>query len=73
MTRNCWEANKCGRELFCPAYPSNGRVCYAVTGTLCRGRKQGSYLEKIAKCRESCAFYVELMLDKGVDLAAGIG
>ncbi|MEW6348873.1 MAG: two-CW domain-containing protein [Thermodesulfobacteriota bacterium] len=68
MALNCWEATKCGRERFCPAYPRNGRLCYAVTGTLCRGEKQGSYIEKIGRCRETCSFYAAVMRDRGVDL-----
>jgi hypothetical protein len=70
---NCWEHRKCGREQGCPAYPHHGRACFAVTGTWCRGEKQGSYDEKIAKCRKVCDFYKDLMclfdwerLDKAV-------
>jgi len=58
---NCWEFLKCGREQGCKAYPSHGRSCFAVTGTLCRGEEQGSYDQKIAKCRETCPFYRSMM------------
>lgn len=58
---NCWEHTKCGREEECPAYPDHGRDCFAVTGTWCRGEEQGSYEEKIEKCRRLCKFYEELM------------
>jgi methyl-accepting chemotaxis protein len=57
----CWEIIKCGRESGCPAYPDHGRDCFAVTATMCRGEKQGSYEEKITKCRELCAFYKGVM------------
>jgi hypothetical protein len=57
---NCWEHMKCGRENECPAFPDYGRACFAVTGTRCRGREQGTYALKISKCR-LCSFYQELM------------
>jgi hypothetical protein len=58
---NCWEFLKCGREAGCPAYPDHGKECFAVTGTTCRGEKQGSYDDKIHKCRETCGFYGNMM------------
>jgi methyl-accepting chemotaxis protein len=58
---NCWEILKCQRESACPAYPEHGRDCFAVTATMCRGEKQGSYDEKISKCREVCNFYTGIM------------
>jgi methyl-accepting chemotaxis protein len=56
----CWEYKKCGKDKdgACPAYPNNGLDCWRVTGTLCDGTEQGSFKEKIAKCRE-CGFYQE--------------
>jgi methyl-accepting chemotaxis protein len=69
MGEKCWDATHCGKRDSCPAYPNNGRTCYAVTGTLCRGEKQGSYTEKIASCRETCPFYAELMEAEGVTVA----
>ncbi len=66
MRRNCWEAHSCGEAHLCPAYPSNGRTCYAVTGTFCRGQIQGAYVKKIEKCRESCSFFREVMEGEGV-------
>lgn len=62
MTRmNCWDHLKCNREQECPAYPDNGRNCFAVTSTLCRGETQGDYDEKISQCRKVCAFYQQMM------------
>lgn len=60
-SQNCWEYLGCGKEKNCPAYPNHGRACFAVTEISCRGEKQGSYEEKIAKCREFCDFYYELV------------
>jgi hypothetical protein len=68
---NCWEFMKCGRERpnvlgICPAVTENkadgvnggrnaGRVCWAVTGTLCGGAIQGTYAQKLVTCAE-CSF-----------------
>lgn len=58
MTKlNCWESLNCGKTNECPAYPDHGRDCFAVTGTLCNGTKQGAYKEKIDACRKNCGFY----------------
>ena len=54
---NCWEYKKCGTEKECPAYPLYGRLCFSVKGTLCEGKIQGDYQEKIARCRQTCDFY----------------
>jgi hypothetical protein len=67
---NCWEYKQCGREQDCPAYPHHGRNCFAVTGSMCGGVQQGSYAEKIQKCRESCDFYNGVMDGTIVDKKA---
>ncbi len=33
-----------------------GRICWAVAGTFCRGKKQGTFAEKLSNCL-SCNFY----------------
>jgi len=71
MTENCWEFMKCGRDgsndqSICPAVTESranavnrgmngGRVCWAVDGTYCAGRVQGTYAEKVLVCSE-CPF-----------------
>ncbi len=62
---NCWEFKKCGKDKTggCPAYPSGGRVCYLVAGTMCGGQAQGTYALKINSCRE-CDFYKALVVDR---------
>ena len=71
MRENCWEFRKCGRERpnklgICPAATetnahtinrgrNGGRICWAVTGTLCDGRVRGTYAEKVLICSD-CAF-----------------
>ncbi|MEW6349919.1 MAG: two-CW domain-containing protein [Thermodesulfobacteriota bacterium] len=58
---NCWEELRCSDKEACPAYPDFGRECFAVTGTACQGEKQGSFEEKISKCRHRCKFYQDMM------------
>ena len=43
-------------EMKCPAYPHFGQVCWAVAGTLCAGKIQGTFAQKINDCR-NCIFY----------------
>ena len=57
---NCWEYMKCAREedatTKCPAYPNFGRMCWAVAGTFCEGKAQGTFAQKYEDCKK-CAFY----------------
>jgi signal transduction histidine kinase len=59
----CWEYMQCGRdvndEIKCPTYPHFGQVCWAVAGTLCAGKVQGTFAQKIDDCR-NCKFYKKL-------------
>jgi hypothetical protein len=50
----CWEMKNCppDRRNSCPAYPNHGGQCWMVTATLCGGKEQGSYHEKMANCRK---------------------
>ena len=56
----CWEVMKCGRDNDsapkCPAYPNFGRTCWAVAGTFCEGKAQGTFAQKYEDCRK-CQFY----------------
>lgn len=56
----CWEFMKCGRDkdatAKCPAYPNFGRICWAVAGTFCEGKVQGTFAQKCEDCRK-CDFY----------------
>ena len=65
----CWEAKKCGREVgganaaefgVCPAYPDHGEDCWIIAGTLCGGKVQGSFAEKIGNCQK-CEHYGKMM------------
>jgi len=63
----CWKYMQCGRdvnnEVKCPAYPHFGQVCWAVAGTLCAGKVQGTFAQKIDDCR-NCRFYKRQKLSK---------
>jgi two-component system NtrC family sensor kinase len=56
----CWEYMRCGRDkdsaLKCPAYPNFGRTCWAVAGTFCEGKVQGTFAQKYEDCKK-CEFY----------------
>lgn len=65
MAMNCWEFKKCGREGngikttelgVCPAFPTHGRHCARVAGTLCGGVVQGLFATKLANCLK-CDYY----------------
>jgi methyl-accepting chemotaxis protein len=69
---NCWEYKKCGREAggakagelgVCAAYPDHGRDCARIAGTLCGGKVQGSFAQKLANCMQ-CKFMNSEHYDK---------
>jgi hypothetical protein len=41
-----------------------GRACWAVTGTLCGGKAQGSFASKLANCM-TCDFYKIVQTEEG--------
>lgn len=43
-----------------------GRACWAIAGTFCRGKTQGSVAEKIGTCLK-CDFYKLVMSEEGKD------
>jgi len=68
MRQNCWEYMNCGSkgQKICPARTetrahklnrgtNGGRVCWAVAGTRCFGKVQGTYAEKVLICSD-CDF-----------------
>jgi hypothetical protein len=64
------------RELgVCPAFSdqktnganggrNGGRMCWAVTGTLCGGKVQGTFALKLSTCME-CEFYHNVRREQG--------
>jgi two-component system NtrC family sensor kinase len=63
----CWEYKKCCRDkdatTKCPAYPNFGRICWAVAGTFCEGKVQGTFAQKYEDCRK-CDFYQTLKKER---------
>ncbi len=56
---NCWEFKKCGRDRdgSCPAYQKGlGTVCWVVAGTMCGGKVQGTFAQKLRDCTK-CDYY----------------
>ena len=64
----CWEHMQCGRDqdcsVKCPAYPNFGRVCWAVAGTFCEGKVQGTFAQKYDDCKK-CEFYQKMRKERG--------
>jgi len=44
-----------------------GRICWALTGTLCGGKVQGTFAEKLGNCVE-CDFYRLVGMEHGKGL-----
>jgi hypothetical protein len=66
---------KAGETGICPAAMQNklngvnegangGRVCWAITGTLCKGQTQGTYAQKLGDCLR-CEFYASVRQEQG--------
>ncbi len=47
---------------------NGGRVCWAVTGTLCGGKVQGTFARKLANCLLDCTFFKETMKEERKNL-----
>ncbi len=45
---------------------NGGRACWALTGTLCGGKVQGTFATKLANCM-SCEFYQLVGAEEGVN------
>jgi len=41
-----------------------GRICWALTGTLCGGKVQGSFAQKLINCMD-CEFYRLVLAEEG--------
>lgn len=46
---------------------NGGRICWALTGTLCGGKVQGTFAQKLANCCE-CEFYKMVRQQEGAGL-----
>lgn len=45
---------------------NGGRICWALTGTLCGGKVQGTFAEKVSNCVD-CDFYKVVHVEHGRD------
>ena len=43
---------------------NGGRSCWAISGTLCGGEKQGTFAQKLLNCSQ-CDFYKIVMQEEG--------
>jgi hypothetical protein len=46
---------------------NGGRICWAVAGTLCGGKVQGTFAEKLSACME-CQFYQLVRQEEGAQV-----
>ncbi|MGD8367264.1 MAG: helix-turn-helix transcriptional regulator [Desulfobacterales bacterium] len=63
--KSCWQRRKCTGAMKnqCPAFQyQEGRLCWLVNGTYCRGKDAGGWPEKITQCR-SCRVFLDHMPD----------
>ena len=58
--KRCWEYKNCKREdcIVQKNYKNSARIppCWYVAGTLCGGKIQGEYAQKIGTCK-NCDYY----------------
>jgi hypothetical protein len=47
---------------------NGGRACWAVTGTLCGGKVQGTFATKLGNCM-NCEFFKLILTEEGPKLA----
>jgi len=61
----CWDINKCppSRKRQCPVYELKaGTVCWMVSGSLCEGKIQSNWHEKMKKCHQ-CTVLTSIIKD----------
>ena len=69
-----------GSMGICPAYTEQkynnnnnginaGRYCWKVAGTLCEGKIQGTYANKLHNCIK-CDFFIEVKAQEGMNFLA---
>ena len=63
LPEHCWVVKKCPpkRRIECPAYEYKaGRLCWLANGTICEGKPQENWKEKMKICRE-CEVILNLL------------
>jgi DNA-binding XRE family transcriptional regulator len=61
----CWAIIECCMEnrAQCPAWEFQaGHICWFINGTICHGKKQGSWQKKMEMCRQ-CEVFKSLLPD----------
>jgi DNA-binding XRE family transcriptional regulator len=56
---SCWEIRRCAPETraACPAWEFNsGHLCWFINGTLCHGKPQASWNQKMVLCKKCKVF-----------------
>jgi len=64
-SRPCWDIRNCSPQSrdTCPAWEFNaGHLCWFINGTLCQGKAQGSWSQKMKVCRK-CEVFATVMID----------
>jgi|GEM_PF-1358090 len=59
-TANCWDINSCPveRRNSCPAWEfHSGEMCWFINGTICSGKVEKNWQEKIKNCRCCAVFH----------------
>jgi len=62
MARPCWVMKGCPEKIRqnCPAWEFQaGHLCWFINGTICQGKVQESWQEKMKICRQ-CGVYLSL-------------
>ena len=57
----CWTFKKCPEERknICPAFINKkGKICWLERATLCQGKLQGNFMEKLDDLCGECDFYL---------------
>ncbi len=70
----CWQVMNCPPEQKkkCPAWEFNaGNLCWFINGTICAGRPQASWADKIALCRQ-CVVLTSLFADETAGTDRGV-
>lgn len=64
---NCWDINQCpdDRRDNCPAWEfHSGDMCWFINGTVCSGKVEKNWQDKIKTCR-CCSVFIQSFPNKG--------
>ena len=63
VRKACWVVKNCppARKKLCPAWEFNaGKLCWFINGTICEGKPQKDWREKMKLCRQCDAFVLNI-------------